>query len=253
MSFFVFLDVDFHIKSIYVELMENINNNYSFLKNEKNLQNKSKNSLPKIVGWVIACSILALSIPEGLSLYKKYEESQWKKTYNRYEAIGGRYYEGYVSGYVFDNPEDKNIQFIELIGSDSPIYLNHSEIPYTPIRTRASILEMNRKIFEALETPETSFLKVEITHYLNRVTKDRISVMISAEIIPPLEQPKMDMDSERTIFRHPDTFEVIPKFYYDEIMEQRKEKADFIEDIQNRLNKNPGSLSEYTKNLSIKH
>lgn len=228
------------------------NESYSFLSELNHLQSKPVNKLPKILGWVLLCAAITVGIPEGIFLYKKHETKKLEKKYDRYEAVGGRYYSGLIVGYVFDNPKDRNIQYIELLSSDAPIYLNHPRIKETSLRTRADVLEMNREIFSAIEDPEKSFLEVEVTHYLNKTTKDRINVMVSAKMIPPVLAPKMDMDSERTVFRHPDTFEVIPKYYYDDIMAQRKERSDFVEEFQDLLSKKPDDLSKYTKDFFVK-
>lgn len=229
--------------------MNSFNDNTNPFSNETNFIPKNDNKLSKYIGIATIIMASLFAIYEGNNYLKEYRKEWIAKKFNRFQAAGGRTYEGMIVGYTFNSPEDKSIQFIELLGSDEPIYLNHPQIPNTSLRTKPIILDMNRTIFKALEKTETSFLKVDITHYFNPTTKERINVMMSAKIIPPIEAPIPDMDKERTIFRHPDTYEVIPKYLYEEIMLERKLKKEFESDVLKQLNIKPKELSKYTKIL----
>ncbi len=213
---------------------------------------KKDNKLSKYIGiaTIVVSSLFAAF--EGVNYLNEYKNELRAEKFNRFEAVGGRTYEGMIIGYTFNSPEDKLIKFIELLGSDERIYLNHSQLPNTSLRTKPIILDMNRTIFKSLEKTETSFLSVDVTQYVNPTTKERINVMMSAKIIPPLEAPKPDMDTERTIFRHPDTYEVIPKYLYEEIMLERKLQKEFEDEVLKQLNKKPKEISKYTEILTLK-
>lgn len=230
--------------------MNSLNDNTTQFGDETKFIPKNDNKLSKYVGIATIVVASLFTTYEGVIYLNDYRKELIAEKFNRFEAVGGRTYEGMIVGYVFNSPEDKTIQFIELLGSDEPIYLNHPNLPETSLRTKPIILDMNRTIFKALEKTETSFLRVDVTHYFNPTTKERINVMMSAKIIPPIEAPKPDMDKERTIFRHPDTYQVIPKYLYEEIMLERKLQKEFEDDVLEQLNKKPKELSKYTKILT---
>lgn len=215
-------------------------------------QTSKSSPLYKIIGGFMLVAAVVLGSVEGFYALKEYRKTELLKLYDRFEATGGRSYEGFIMGVVYENEEKEKVSFVEIFRSDTPIYVNHPSIPETSLRSQEKLIEMSKTINEAMEKNETRYLRVDVTHYYNKTRNERVNVMMSAKIIPPVEPPKADMDTERTIFRHPDTYEVIPKYMYEEIMAERKEKEDLIAEVVNGLNSEPLSLSRYTQILKDK-
>lgn len=221
-------------------------NEFKFGQNNKSLP------LSKIIGGFVAVLVIGFAIFEGIPAIKRYQQASLDKKYDRFEAVGGKSYEAFIMGVVYENEKMENVDFVQLMGMDNPIHVQHDLLPQSSLRPQEKLDEMSKTIKEAMRSDETRYLKVDITHYFNKTTKENIDVVMSAKIIPPLEPPKPDMDKERTIFRHPDTFEVIPKYMYEEIMAEKKEREEFINSVIDGLNTSISTYSRYTQDMKPK-
>lgn len=222
----------------------------SVIKEEIAFSYGNKNS-PSVLTKTVIGAVLVLGLvlftPSIYSYLKQKIEINTLKKFDRYEAIGGRTYQGLITALNYVSADDKTVINVELEANDTLLFLNHAEVPPSTIRPNSKILTMNRFFAEAIKS-DVVYVDINVTTYENKFTKDKFHLIMDVKEIPPIER-KVDMDNEQSIFRHPDTYEIITKEFWQEIMKERKEIEEFKASVAENLNQKPNSFSKYTKPL----